>query len=358
MLETIREYAVERLEASTEAVAVQTRYADFFAALAESANLCVEAVDEGRLPRIELVLPDQANLRATLDWALEGDPELGLRLAAFLEQFWVMQNPFEGMRRFEALLGRAPGASPLLRARALRCLGGSSVFAGDYARAIGANKQALELYREAGDEVGEMTMIFRLGSANLNLGEIDRARGLLEESLAGFRRVGKKMGECEASGELASLELDHGDARLGRVLLEQNIELAREVGFTWWEAGKLHHLAEHAIGAGELEEGERRAREALELHWRMDDRSGKVYDLAILAWAAAERRDAHRAGKLWGPIEAEETRGPVGRGWEAQRGEYASHLASVAGPEFEQARREGSRLSLDEAVEYALGSLN
>jgi hypothetical protein len=65
----------------------------------------------------------------------------------------------------------------------------------------------------------------------------------------------------------------------------------------------------------------------------------------------------HELGPAGG-IEAEETRGPVGRGWEAQRGEYASHLDSVAGPEFEQGRREGSTLSLDEAVEYALGSLN
>ncbi len=140
MLETIREYAVERL-AAEEGDAIHRRHAEFFRDLADSAGVCVEAIQQGRPSRMDLALGEQANLRAALDWAAEHDPALGLEIAAALEQFWVTQDPFEGKRRFEDLLARAQDAPPLLRARALRALSGSSSFTGDHERALAAGKR-------------------------------------------------------------------------------------------------------------------------------------------------------------------------------------------------------------------------
>jgi predicted ATPase len=98
MLETIHEFAAERLCESGEEDELRRRHAGFFLALAESANLSAEAINLG--PRPELVLPEQDNLRAALDWAAEaGEIELGLRLAISLEQFWVAAGPYEGARR-------------------------------------------------------------------------------------------------------------------------------------------------------------------------------------------------------------------------------------------------------------------
>jgi hypothetical protein len=299
------------------------------------------------------VLPEQANLRAALQWALEHDPELGLSLAVALEQFWVTQNPFEGMRWFEGLLARAEDAPPLLRGRALRALGGSRMLAGDNEGAQHDWEQGFELFRQVGDEGGLMTMIFRLGTGHLTLENHDRGRELLEESLAGFRRLGKRMGECEALGNLGWLELWHGDVERGRVLTEQSIELAREVGFKWGEASKLADLAESQLGTGGVEEADRLAREALALWRELDDRFGRVFGLALHAWVAAERSDPERAGTAWGAIEAEEDRAPIGA-WEQWRENYLSRLSPVAGPQFDRARTAGRSLSLDEAVEYAL----
>jgi predicted ATPase len=355
MLETIREYAVEQLDASTDADAVRSRYAEFFRALVESANLNVEAIDAGRPSHIELVVPEQANVRSVLDWTLDADPELGLAIASDLEQFWVMQNPFEGARRFDELLDRAQDPPAMVRARALRCLSGARYMSGAFETAIEPSEQALQLYRAARDEAGEMTMLFRVGTSWLAAGEIDRARVLLEESLAGFRRLGKKMGECEASGNLASIELEWGDPELGRTLIEENIELAREVGFTWWEAGKQLTLSRHLLETGDLDDAERRACKALELEWQLTDRRATVVCLAYLAWAAAGRGDVDRAGRLWGAIETEERTGTVGADWETvEREACASALGIVAGAEFEQGRADGAKLSLAEAIEYAL----
>jgi predicted ATPase/class 3 adenylate cyclase len=357
MLETIREYALERLGESDEG-AVRRRFAEFFVDLAEEAGLYYEAIEGGRPPRNELVLPEQANLREVLEWAVDNDPELGLRLAVALEQFWVMQNPFEGVVRLEALLEHAGEIAPRLRGRAYRVLGGVRYMAGQYEQALDVNQAGLDLYRELGDEPGETVMLFRLGTTHIQLGNLDQARSLLEESLTGFRRLGKKVGECEASGNLASLELEAGDPELGRQMLEENIALAHEIGWPWWEASKHLELGMFGLSTGEDEEAERRGREGLALEQLAASRPGCVHGIALLAGAAAARGDAGRAGTLWGAIEAEERRDRIGSGWEGERADYASRLEPVAGADFEQARTEGGRLSLDEAVAFALAGRN
>jgi predicted ATPase len=143
MLETIREYARERLEESRDAQDVQRRYFDHFLAVAESAQLSAEA-EYGR--RHDLVLPETDNLRAAFDWTVEiGEIELGFRLAISLENFWVTLDPFEGVRRFEALFAAGGDIAPIIRARALRCYGGSSSMAGKHEQAQRAFEESLAL---------------------------------------------------------------------------------------------------------------------------------------------------------------------------------------------------------------------
>jgi predicted ATPase len=294
MLETIREYALERLEEREDGGALRQAYAEFFLAVAESAGLSVESLYAGRLERRELVLTETANLRAGLDWAPEHDPELGLRLAVALEQFWVTNDPDEAVRRLDVMLARAEDPPAALRGSALRVLSGMAHTSWQLERALAAGEEALELYRSAGDKAGETLMLFRLGTTYLDTGEVARARPLLEESLAGFRREGNRVGECEAAGNLASLEAMHGDPELAQELLEQNVELARELGWRWWEAGKLWHLAEHALGRGNIDEGEKCATEAVGIDRELANRRVMVFRLAIVAWLrrSAAMRDA------------------------------------------------------------------
>lgn len=119
MLETIHEFALERLEESGEAEAIRRRLAGFVLALAQSANLTDDA--EGP-QRADLVSPELANLRAVLEWShTKGDIELGLRLAIALEYFWTATNPFEGRRWFDLLLEHAPQLPGDLRAQRCGC---------------------------------------------------------------------------------------------------------------------------------------------------------------------------------------------------------------------------------------------
>jgi len=345
MLETIRELAVEKLEESGEAGAVRRRHAEFFLALGESAGLRLDTV--GKVPqRHDLVLPELHNLRAAMDWSVEADPELGLRVAVAIENVWVTHDAREGLRRFETLLEHATDVEPYLRARAMLDVGGCAEWSGDTEKGRVAYKEALELFREAGDESGMAEARFRLGVVASREGDFELARELWQESLQEWQRLGDEVGEIQGLGNLGWWEFEHGDDwEHAWELTERSLEMARRVGWTWWEVSRLGELAERSLDAGNIEEGERRARDYLVRARKIEDRTNTLYGLGMLAWTAAERGDAERAGTVWAAIEAEEARAPE-TNWAAGREKYAAHIPDAPRP--------ANALSLDDAVEYAL----
>jgi predicted ATPase len=351
MLETIREYALERLEESGEADELHRRHADFFLAFAESANMSAEG-DYGR--RYDVVPPEQDNLRAAIDrFQAAGEIEPALRFACSLENFWVITDPFEGMRRFEALLGEPGNVPDVLRARALRCYAGSSFLAGKHEQALRANEESLALFRAAGDEQRVAELYHRIGINALVLGDPERGRELLEESLRTFRRLGSVRGEAEALGGLGYVAFEERDFDGANELFTTSEKLSAEVGFTWWQVSMLDYLSECAIELGRLDEAEAPAREGLRLARQIGDRQSMVYGLALLSGVAALRGDADRAGRLWGAQEAEAERAPVGQ-WEAEREKYAERVLGAEDPRRDRAREEGRRLSFEAALAEAL----
>jgi tetratricopeptide (TPR) repeat protein len=307
--------------------------------------------DYGR--RYDILPPEQENLRAAIDWlAAAGDLEGALQLAIALENFWVMVDPFEGMRRFEALLAEG-GVPDSVRARALRCYAGSSFLAGKFEQAQRANEESLALFRAAEDERGIAELLHRIGINALQLGESERAQQLLEESLALFQRLGSARGEAEAIGALGYVAHAAGDFERALELFSRSEEMSAEVGFTWWELSMVSWGADCEFELGRIDESERKDRRALELGWQIEDRQSLIYSLAHVARNAAVRGDADRAGRIWGAVEAEEERAPVGQ-WEAERQEYADGVFAADGAEFERAREDGRRLSLEAAVSEAL----
>ncbi|HEX8918999.1 MAG TPA: hypothetical protein VF898_10895, partial [Chloroflexota bacterium] len=107
------------------------------------------------------------------------------------------------------------------------------------------------------------------------------------------------------------------------------------------------------LNGGRMSESEARVREVLPLVTRMGDRQQTILAVALLAQIAAGTGRPKRAGRLWGAIEVEEARAPVGQ-WETQRDRFAQVILAHTGPEFEFGRAEGRHLSLDEAVDCAL----
>jgi predicted ATPase/class 3 adenylate cyclase len=350
MLETIHEYALARL-APGDAEAFGRRHAQHYLDVALSANLSIEATEE---ENPELARTELPNVRAALRWALEHHQlELGLRLATALEQFWVYSDPFEGARWLEELLSDAETVDPAVRAAALRSLGGAVYIVGEFDRGLELYEQSLALFRALGDESGESHMLHRIAVDALNRGDIERARPLADEGLEFSERIGDRKGVALALSTLAGIAEAEGERERAMALYEESAQAALEAGFTWWAAGSLLNLAELAEKSGGAEDAARWLREAMTLMSRLGDRQHLVYGLAFGAQIVAKQGRTADAGVLWGAVEAEEERGPIGQ-WESDRAEYADPVLAYRSPEFDRGRAQGRTLSLDEAVQRVL----
>jgi predicted ATPase len=351
MLDTIQEYARERLAESNEGEALRRRHVEYFLELAESAHLSPDNFELGT--RHDLVLPEQDNVRAALDWTAVNDPVLGLRLAVAVEQLWVALGPHEGTQRVEALLAAAPEVPAELRARALRVVGGTRFIVGDFDRGAELYAESLAGFRALGDELAAGHLLHRQAFNELRLGNLDEARRLNEESREIGRRHGSLTAEAFALSVLGSIDWEDGNKDGALELMRKSAALAGEVGFVWWEVGGLYTLSEWSLALGRLDECESYGRRGLERAHSIRDRMHGIYLLALLARTAGERALFERAGVLWGAVESEEESGVIGQ-WEEEREDYAAPVLAHDGPEFARGRERGRRLSPDEAVAFAL----
>ena len=347
MLETIREYASDQLRESAEMDELQLRHAEAFLALAESANLSVEGI--GEPPRYELVIPEAENLRAAIDWAVaEVEFELAASIAVALEQYWVSSSPHEGVRRLDELVERDLPAP--LRARALRVRGGTSYIVGDFEEGTRWHELSLAEFRRLGDEAGIAHVLFRLAVEANRAGDSDRARALCGESMSLHPTT---WGQAEVLDLLGTIAFHEGRGDEALDLLEESARLAGEAGSVWAQAHSLLGYADCALRLGRCAAAAPAVRESLAISRPIGDRQWVVYGAAVLAWVAVEEDRAEDAGRLWGALEAEVERAPVGQ-WEDERDDYATHIVRTT-PDFERGRAEGRRMSLDAALEDALG---
>jgi predicted ATPase/class 3 adenylate cyclase len=356
VLETIREFARDELESSEESAEVRRRHAEHFHDVAVAANL-----DAGRLvpggQRLDVAIAEQDNVRAALDWAIgAGETELGLRIATAMEQFWVVNDPVEGRRWFGDLFEHATDAiEPAVVAGGLRAYGSATDIAGDDEAALDLYERSLELFEQLDDDHGRAVLLHRLGLQAMRRGELERARELVEASHEIHERDGDTWGLAQTIGTLGALERDAGNGARAAELIAESAALSQEVGVFWWHAGMLVELAALSLEAGRVDEAEATALESLALAQRMRDYGGRVFGVGVLAGVAADRGDVARAGRLWGAIEDDRVGAPLG-GWLRHRASCQAHVDELAGPDLKVALALGRDLSLEQAVEIALGA--
>ena len=226
MLETIREFASERLAESGEADEVLRRLAIRLLAIGESALLTAES-EPGERP--ELVRPELDNFRRAIDWARDHDPELAVRLAVSLELFWVIHDPFEGARRLGAVLETNVAIPPTLRAQALRSLAEAAHMAGDFETGSRAMAESLAEFERIGDERGIARF---LGCAR------DLVVGLVPGDVFPMVRAGA------ADLRLCQPALVHDVLQQGRTLRAQGAAIDGMIGIAF----HVHRLRSHVLG--------------------------------------------------------------------------------------------------------------
>jgi predicted ATPase/class 3 adenylate cyclase len=252
MLETIREYAAERLEDSAEAEEMRDRHAEYYLALAEEAEpaLLASQTPTQWLDRLE---SEHDNLRVSLDWLeASGRGELALRLAGAASPFWHATGQLtEGRRRLESAL-RGSVAPTSIRAKALTGAASMAVTSGDNVAGRMMAGEALELHRTFGDTSNTATVLHILGLAAGNEEDFAGAKPLFEESARLFRELGDRHGAMNADRSLAWMYSGLGDRERARELHESNLLQARELRDELMESMSLIALAMLAIDDGSL----------------------------------------------------------------------------------------------------------
>jgi predicted ATPase/class 3 adenylate cyclase len=293
MLETIREYAVERLAVAGEAERLQYTHAGEYLAFAEDADAGL--LGGGRqaewLDRLEA---DHDNLRAALAWFLRRGPaEPGLRLAAALRRFWRARGYITEGRQWTAELLAQPAARgrSLARARALHAAGFFTSQQGDYGEARALFAESLEIFRELGDPRGIGWALVDLGYLTRYEGNHAAARALLEESLEPLTQAGETEGMAAALGNLGLVARDQGDPDVAERYLEQSLALWQRlddrVGIGWALTG----LAMAARAQGRLDVAEVRTEKSLAVWQELGDRQNRANVLSTAARLARDQRE-------------------------------------------------------------------
>lgn len=260
MLETLREYALERLEESGEIKTVRQLHADCYLRLAERVRPELEGSKRAFwLDQLEM---EHDNLRAVLRWfEEEGEPaaEMELRMTAALWYFWWSRGHLsEGSRWLDAALStssRSAGATTATSARA-QALYGASRFAtshDDYPRARTLLEESLLISRLLDYKQGIADSLSGLSWVAFCLGDNQQATTLGEESLGLFRELGDKSGTTLVLGGLAYAAWEAGNIERAKVLFAEGLQFARELGSKGAIAGSLTNLGEIARGQGNYE---------------------------------------------------------------------------------------------------------
>ena len=203
-------------------------------------------------------------------------------------------------------------------------------------------EQALAEFERLEDRRAVAVMLHRLSVGALMAEDLPRARRLVEESLAMCLTWPNPKLEADAVAKLAWIEHGEGNVERALELFEKSARLCEQTGFTWIQAASLLDIAELSYDLGRPEVAEARGREGLRLARELVDRATSINALGLLARFAAEDGDVERAGRLWGAIEAEVARGPVGL-WQHEDERLTEAVLARADERFEAA---AGRLSL------------
>ena len=349
MLQLLREFGLERLAASGEMETVRGVHARFFLSLAQQAEPELHGPEQTAwLERLEL---EHANLRASLEWALEevADDEqarerreMALRLSTALEAFWTIRGHYsEGRTFLEQALARSEEASAALRARVLRATACLAVCQSDHDRAEMLAQQSLALYGELGDRGGIADSLNELKNIADQKSKFTQVRSLAEEILKLRRQVGEPWKVAKALfdvGDQASMDSEY---TRGQALFKEALPLFRKAGdermvahtlvqsalWLWWgasgKAATIHQQLEQgqaiitkvgdrfmsaryswlaglvALSEGETTRASELAQESLAICRETGDRYELAWVLMVLGRVEAQRGDLPAARRLY-----------------------------------------------------------
>lgn len=301
MLETIREYALERVRADSLLETVRDRHARWCAQLAQAADQHGAHPDHRRW--IAHLHAEADNLRAALEWFAAHDLTAALQMAAHLSQLWITRDYlYEGRTWLTALLERAAAAHvpESVRAAALLAAGHLANEQGDRALAAALSFEALVLYRTLGDRHGIAAALRNLGRASYGRSDYAAAEAFLREGLEIYRDLGEDADVGRMLQLLSIIAKDHGEFDRALQLLGESLEIARRVGNRRETAYTLLNMSIVAYWQGDYTRTRALSFEALALHQELEDATGAAYALDNIGMSAYKHGDTATAFEMLG----------------------------------------------------------
>ncbi|MFN8593367.1 MAG: tetratricopeptide repeat protein [Thermomicrobiales bacterium] len=295
MLQTIREFALERLAASPTAVSIQSCHAAYFRQLAEKHEPQLAAT--GQKQSLDQLERDQPNIRVALAWLRDtGQIADALRLGASLWRFWWLRGDVgEGRQQLESLIAEAGAAPADVLAKALNGAGVLAESQGDWEAAVHHHERSLAIYRDRADPHGVAWSLNNLGVVAINQGDLTRARMLLEEALAVAQAAGDEAGIATALMDLGQIANHEGDRQRAAALWARSLASFRALGDESHLARSLNNLGYVAAYDGDLERARTLFTESLRYHRSVGDRQGMAGTLNNLGGIALAQGDLEAA---------------------------------------------------------------
>ncbi|MEO8289354.1 MAG: tetratricopeptide repeat protein [Chloroflexota bacterium] len=357
MLASIREYALERLQASGEVEKLRTLHAQYYQALAEAAEMQLAG---GELKLwLDRLNRDYDNIRAVFTWLFAHDVERALRLGSVLWRFWEVYGYLdEGRRYLQEALARSTGTGTETRANAAHGASRLAWLQGDLPEARALAEESLEIWRNMGSEEGSARAFHNLAILLGAQGEHGTARSYYEQSLALWRKLGNRLAVTRVLNSLGVVARAAGDYETAVRYFTEGLEIQRKQGERRATAMLLGNLGAVAVLQGEYEKAEQLLCESLLIRRDLGYKAG-IADCLVWIAGAVSPDEPERAARLLGAGEA--LYASLGYTIEPDdRGIYDHNVAVVRArldeADFARASAAGAALGTERAIEEALGS--
>lgn len=355
MLEVIREYAGEALEASGDAEEVRSKHAAYFLVLGEGEPHLDSAKEAEWVKRLE---EEHDNLRAALRWSLVEDPEKAARLAAGLRNFWVLRGHLtEGREWLEEALKAGNKVPSSVRRKVLTGAGRIAQLQGDHKRARKLYEEGLAEARAASD-LPQMALASRGLAAMAYLqGDFNSARGFIEEALLISRELNDRFAIAASLNRLGDLARTEGNYAVARTLFEESIAIFSQLDNKNAVSNSLNNLGAVVFAGGDSRSARAYFAEALTTTQEFGNKIVISYSLDGFAALAAQHGESQRAAQLAGA--AEELRQSIGFETEPAERRFRDAYFMELRDALDEATlsvlyEQGRKLKLDEAITLAL----
>ena len=358
MLQTIREFAADRLEQSGEAAAIKDRHLKTFITLAERAQPFMFGRERKEwLDRLEM---EQDNYRTALDWAItSGNARSALLLSASLWRFWQMRGHIhEGRSRVAQALALPKSPDyPTERLLALEAAGGLAYWQADMESAQRFYDECLEMTRTTGDKRALANALYNAAFPNVvNMSETTRPRALLEEALPIFRELGDQASVARTLWGLGNGHYFERSYATAKSVLEESEALFRTVDDRFGLGWAIHTHGLVSLKMGNVELARKDFLEAVELFQEARDISGLVLQLDNLSQIIRVDGDPVRAARLASAAKAHQRSSGTSLGQLLSEQEGRSGTEGLSEAAGAKAWVEGQGLTLEQALAEALAA--